>query len=52
MTDDREQDQVYLEEEEEENAIIEGNKDRVYLDWLIKVETMLSSGCWNKSFYR
>ena len=42
MTDDRENDWVYLEEVEEERARIEGKQDQVYLDWLDRVETMLS----------
>ena len=42
MTDDRENDWVYLEEDEEERARIEGKQDQVYLDWLDRVETMLS----------
>ena len=42
MTDDRENDWVYLEEVEEEWARIEGKQDQVYLDWLDRVETMLS----------
>ena len=42
MTDDRENDWVYLEEVEEEWARIEGKQDQLYLDWLDRVETMLS----------
>ena len=42
MTDDRENDWVYLEEVEEERARIEGKQDQLYLDWLDRVETMLS----------
>ena len=42
MTDDRENDWVYLEEVEEERARIEGKQDQLHLDWLDRVETMLS----------
>ena len=40
---DEEKYQVYPEKEEEEKAMVEGKKDRVYLDWLDRVETMLSN---------
>ena len=42
MRENSERYQVYPEEEEEEKAVVEGKKDKVYLDWLDRVEHMFS----------
>ena len=42
MRENSERYQVYPEEEEEEKAVVEGKKDKAYLDWLDRVEHMLS----------